>query len=122
MFNRLITNNVLVAFETMNHINQRGKGKEGLIVIKLNMSKAFDKVEWPYIVAIMRKLGFYERWIALIMMCISLASYSMILNGEPKGMIHPSWVLRMNFSHHMASFCWRRAPRQHYHGFWENLF
>ena len=94
MFNRLITNNVLVAFETMNHINQRRKGKEGLMVIKLNISKAFDKVEWPYIVAVMRKLGFHEIWIALIMMCISSVSYSVILNGDPKGMIHPSRGIR----------------------------
>ena len=42
---RLITDNVLVAFETMHHINQRKKGKEALMAIKLDMSKAYDKVE-----------------------------------------------------------------------------
>ena len=42
---RLITNNVLVAFETMHCINQRSKGKEGLMAIKLDMSKAFDWIE-----------------------------------------------------------------------------
>ena len=39
---RLITDNVLAAFETMHHINQRRKGKDGLMAIKLDMSKAFD--------------------------------------------------------------------------------
>ena len=39
---RLITDNVLVAFETMHCINQRKKGKEALMAIKLDMSKVYD--------------------------------------------------------------------------------
>ena len=58
---RLITNNVLVAFETMHHINQKRKGKEGLMAIKLDMSKAFDRVEWDFLARIMQKLGFHDR-------------------------------------------------------------
>ena len=42
---RLITDNVLVAFELMYHINQKRKGKDGQMAIKLDMSKAFDRVE-----------------------------------------------------------------------------
>ena len=58
---RLITDNVLVAFETMHCINQRRKGKEGLMAIKLDMSKAFDRVEWPCLERIMTRLGFHDR-------------------------------------------------------------
>ena len=42
---RLITNNMLVAFETMHCINQRKKKKEAILAIKLDMSKAYDRVE-----------------------------------------------------------------------------
>ena len=86
---RLIIDNVLVAFETMHHINQRRKGKEGLMAIKLDISKAFDRVEWKCLELIMQKLGFHDRWISIIMMCITTISYSILLNGEPKGVIYP---------------------------------
>lgn len=42
---RLITNNVLVAHEVMNHINRKRKGKWGEMALKLDMSKAYDRVE-----------------------------------------------------------------------------
>ena len=47
MNNRLITDNVRVAFEKMHHISQKKKnGKVGQMALKLDMSKAYNKVEW----------------------------------------------------------------------------
>ena len=43
---RLIIDNVLVAHELMNHINKKKKGKLGEMAIKLDMSKAYNCVEW----------------------------------------------------------------------------
>ena len=43
---RLITDNVLVAFETMHYISQRKIGRKGKMTVKLDMSKAYGKVEW----------------------------------------------------------------------------
>uniref|UniRef100_A0A7N2KL55 Reverse transcriptase n=1 Tax=Quercus lobata TaxID=97700 RepID=A0A7N2KL55_QUELO len=50
---RLITDNVLVAFEAMHHINKKKSGKVGEMELKLNMSKAFDRVEWVFLEKIM---------------------------------------------------------------------
>ena len=91
---RQITNDVLVAFETMHYIDQKRKGKRGLMAIKLNMSKAYDRVEWEFLEAMMRKLGFQEEWIRLIMMCVTTVSYLVLINREPKGKIIPTRGLR----------------------------
>ncbi|XP_050254815.1 uncharacterized protein LOC126700646 [Quercus robur] len=53
---RLITDNVLIAFETMHHISQKKGGKVGEMALKLDMSKAYDRVEWRYLDKIMEKL------------------------------------------------------------------
>lgn len=37
--------------------------KAGYMGIKLDMSKAYDKVEWYFLEAIMKKLGFAEKWL-----------------------------------------------------------
>ena len=45
MAERLIIDNVLVAHEVMNHINKKKKGKCGEMAVKLDMSKAYNRVE-----------------------------------------------------------------------------
>ena len=60
------------------------------MAIKLDMSKAYDRVEWPYLESVMRRLGFTKKWITLLMLCVKIVSYSILVNGEPKGLIKPS--------------------------------
>ena len=60
------------------------------MAMKLDMSKAYDRVEWSFLEAVMRKMGFTERWIQSMMAGVKTISYSILVNGEPKGMIKPT--------------------------------
>jgi hypothetical protein len=43
----------------------------------------------------MKRLGFAERWVKLVMTCIILMSYSVVVNGNPMELIRPSRGIRL---------------------------
>ena len=87
--NRLITNNITTAYELLHRMRNRRKGRVGHMAVKLDISKAYNLVEWGFLRQIMLKLGFDPRWVHLAMETITTASYSVLINGEPRGFITP---------------------------------
>ena len=87
---RLITDNVLVAYETLHVMHVRKKGKKGALALKFDVNKAYDRVEWDFLKGMMIKLGFLEVWVDRVTKCVSTPSFSVRINGKAYGNIKPS--------------------------------
>ncbi|GKC33644.1 putative RNA-directed DNA polymerase, eukaryota, reverse transcriptase zinc-binding domain protein [Tanacetum coccineum] len=57
--------------------------KQKLLLFKVDFKKAFDSVNWGFILDIMRQIGFRFKWRKWISSCLSLASISVLINGSP---------------------------------------
>ncbi|XP_026407200.1 uncharacterized protein LOC113302475 [Papaver somniferum] len=90
---RQISDNVLIAHELI-HTMRAQRGNEFLMGIKVDMSKAFDRVEWNFLLYVMRNFGFSEEWCNLINQCINTVSSLVLVNGVPGYQFVPSRGLR----------------------------
>ncbi|KAH9685475.1 reverse transcriptase domain-containing protein [Citrus sinensis] len=85
---------ISLCYECLHKIRMSKGKKNGLVALKLDISKAYDRVEWSFVEHAMYQLGFDRSWIELIMNCISTSSFSVLINGVPKGLIRPERGLR----------------------------
>ncbi|CAL9030450.1 unnamed protein product [Prunus brigantina] len=81
------------AEEVLHYMHNRTHGKLGFQALKLDMSKAYDRVEWGFLETIMNNMGFAPRWVQLIMTCVTTVTYSFLVNGSPVGYISPQRVV-----------------------------
>jgi hypothetical protein len=79
-----IQDNYILAHDLI-HTFKNKKGKEGVMFFKMDMEKTFDQIEWQFLLAIMKKLGFNDNWIGRIEACISSSSFSILINGSSFG-------------------------------------
>ncbi|XP_027166343.1 uncharacterized protein LOC113766338 [Coffea eugenioides] len=91
---RQILDNVVVAHEVMHFLKNKRKRATGYMAIKLDMSKAYDRVEWIFVGRMMLKMGFCPIFVKWIMACLSTVIYSFNLNGQKVGYVKPSRGIR----------------------------
>lgn len=105
---RLIQENIIIAQELISHMKRKKKGKKGLMTIKIDIEKAFDTMELPFLIYILKSLGFYQILIQWISECISTVSYSILINEMPHDFFKPSRGLRKGDSISSSLFILRR--------------
>ena len=73
---------VLIANEAINSIL---KSNDCSILCKLDIEKAYNHVDWSLLLLVMQKMGFAVKSIELIKWCISIISFSILVNDIPSG-------------------------------------
>lgn len=87
---RLITDNALIALEMFKSMKNRAISRRGSMALKLDMSKAYDRIEWAFLEGTLLKKGFDRQWTVQIMRCVTSTSFSFIINGRPHGCVQRS--------------------------------
>lgn len=64
------------------------------MAVKLDMSKAYNRVEWNFINNIMIRMGLNRNWVDTIMKCLTSVSYSVVVNGYVGDRFQPERGLR----------------------------
>ncbi|KAH9686509.1 putative reverse transcriptase/RNA-dependent DNA polymerase [Citrus sinensis] len=80
---RAITDNIRISTEIVYYLKRKKQGKVGVVALKIDMSKAYDHVEWNFLKFMMLRMGFAEEGLS-----------SLIRNRERAGLIHRVKVAR----------------------------
>lgn len=92
--NRSITDNVLIAFEIVHYMKRKNHRSEGDVALKLDISKAYDRVSWNFLCHRMRTMGFCSKWVKWMLLCVKTVTYNFCFNGAYIGPITPKRGLR----------------------------
>jgi len=103
---RSIHDNILLTHEIMNKFKNM-KGKKAWVALKLDMEKAYDRVEWGFLFEALKQLGF-QKWVNWIKEYVTTVSYSVIVNDEVCGFFKPTRGVKAILCHLTYSlFVWK---------------
>ena len=88
---RQILNNIILAHEVVHTLTSK---KQAGMIMQLDISKAYDKVNWIYIKKVLSAFGFDHNWVRWVMALVTSSSFSILVNGSPFEIFTPSRGLR----------------------------
>uniref|UniRef100_A0A803NJD4 Reverse transcriptase domain-containing protein n=1 Tax=Cannabis sativa TaxID=3483 RepID=A0A803NJD4_CANSA len=90
---RWIAESSIVAQEVLHSMKSK-RGKMGVMAVKTDMSKAYDRLEWGFLARVLKANGFNSKVCTLLMECVTSVNYSILLNGAPLAPFNPNRGLR----------------------------
>lgn len=69
-----------MAHEVYHYLKLKKASSNHEMALKLDMNKAYDRVEWDFLEATLLKFGFEPRWVKLVMQVVTSVTFSLLLN------------------------------------------
>jgi len=91
---RLNFDNTILAYETFHYLKTHKNKMKGVVGIKLDMEKAYDRVEWNFLEATLITMGFPRKLVSTVMVCVRSVSFSVLINGYPSPTFKPNRGIR----------------------------
>jgi hypothetical protein len=80
---KLMSDNINLVQELLRQYDRKHSSPRNLL--KVDFRKAFDSIQWDFLENLLRQLGFLNRFVSLLMQCVSTASYFVVVNGDLHG-------------------------------------
>ncbi|XP_016199953.1 uncharacterized protein LOC107640962 [Arachis ipaensis] len=87
------TENIIIAQEIM-HFMRNTKSRKGTMAFKIDLEKAYDRVDWRFLEASLVRFGFPKATINLILNCVTSSSLSVLWNRNRLQNFNPKRGLR----------------------------
>ncbi|KAK4274665.1 hypothetical protein QN277_017856 [Acacia crassicarpa] len=91
---RCIHDNIIIANEVYHYLRRKKDTGKYEFALKMDMSKAYDRVEWNFLEKVLFRFGFCPEWVSLVMKCVCSVSLNICLSGEKVSSFTPSRGIR----------------------------